>query len=399
MKIAVIFDAKSKGGGGYFQSLNSALLLKKLENNYTNFIFITPDKKTSIRLKNEELNTIFFSKILLTKFFYQIVQVNFIKILLDFFKIKNPFMRFLKKNNFDFVIFLGPSWFIKLCDEINFISSIYDINFKLDNHFPEYKSSIVFDSKNLIVKKSVEHAFKILVDTLRSKKELIEYYNCPDKKIIVQPFTPLIPNIDKKINHKELLNKLGLKNKKFFFYPAQFWAHKNHKYIIDALKILQQNKNDINFVFCGSDKGNLNYIKNEIDNNHLQDKIVIHKFISDEEVIALYKNCIGLVMPTYVARSTLPLYEAFFFKIPVFYSKGVLDESLENLVTTIDLNNPQDLSNKINKLIDGNLDVNTKIEKAFNHYTQSCGETLFLSNHQKIINEYAYQSKRWKNSH
>ena len=29
-------------------------------------------------------------------------------------------------------------------------------------------------------------------------------------------------------------------NKKIIFYPAQFWAHKNHKYIIDAAEILKK---------------------------------------------------------------------------------------------------------------------------------------------------------------
>ena len=399
MKIAVIFDSKSKGGGGYFQSLNSSLLLKKLENNIISLSFITPDKDTFRKLKDEKLNTIFFSNVLFAKLFYQIAQIHLFKFLFAFFKIKNPFVRFLKKNKFDLVIFLGPSWFIKLCDEINFVSNIYDINFKLDNQFPEYESSSVFNSKNFIVKKSVDRAFKILVDTQRSKNELSKYYNCESKKIVIQPFTPLLPNINKKINHEKILLKLGLHNKKFFFYPAQFWAHKNHKYIIDAVEILNQNNNNISFVFCGSDKGNLNYIKSNIDEKGLQDKFLIYKFINDEEVITLYKNCMGLIMPSYVARSTLPMYEAFYFKIPVFYSKGVLDEELEKLVTTIDLNKPEDLTNKVRALISGELDLNDKIKKAFDYYGINCSENLFLDNYKKIINDYTYLSKRWKNNY
>lgn len=399
MKIAVIFDSRSKGGGGYFQSLNSALMLKKLQNNKINLSFITPDKETFIKLKNEQLDTILFSKVLLTKIFYQLNQINFFLILFNFFKIKNPFVKLLKKNNFDLIIFLGPSWFIKLCDEFNFVSSIYDVNFKLDNYFPEYDSSSLFESKNLIVKKSVDRAFKILVDTKRSKKELTEYYNCPSKKIIIQPFTPLLPDIDRNVDTQKIMLKLGIQKKKFLFYPAQFWAHKNHKYIIDAIKILNKEENDIHVVFCGSDKGNLNYIKAEINNEGLQDKFLIFNFITDEEVISLYKNCIGLIMPTYVARSTLPLYEAFFFKTPVFYSKDVLDSELENLVISMDLNDPQDLSNKINNLLVNKIDVSEKVEKAFNYYKQNCSESLFLSNYKKIIDEYNYLSKRWKNNH
>ena len=46
-------------------------------------------------------------------------------------------------------------------------------------------------------------------------------------------------------------------------------------------------------------------------------------------------------MPTFVARSTLPLYEAFYFKKNIFYSKGILDESLEELVCPFDLKIPK----------------------------------------------------------
>ena len=107
----------------------------------------------------------------------------------------------------------------------------------------------------------------------------------------------------------------------------------------------------------------------------------------------------GLIMPSYVARSTLPMYEAFYFKIPVFYSKGVLDEELEKLVTTIDLNKPEDLTNKVRALTSGELDLNDKIKKAFDYYGINCSENLFLDNYKKIINDYTYLSKRWKNNY
>jgi len=398
MKIAVIFDAETGAGGGYFQSLKSALLLKKLENNSINFSYITPHNQTFTKLKNEKLNTIFFKDILLTRIFYQLSQSYFCQIFLSLFKFKNPFVKFLKKNNFDFVIFLGPSWFIKVCDGYNFISSTYDINFKLDNYFPEYESSRLFESKNLIVKKSVNRAFKILVDTERSKKELMKLYNCPEKKIVVQAFTPSLPSAEKNIDKQKVISDLGLENKKFLFYPARFWSHKNHKYIIDAIKILDKKKYDINIVFCGSasDKDNLDYIKKKISDNGLNNYFFIYNFITDEEVTVLYKNCAALVMPTYVARSTLPLYEAFYFKTPVFYSKGVLDEKLEKLVTPIDLNDPQDLSDKISDLLSDKLETADKVNSALKYYNENCSEAVFLNNYKKIIDDYIYLSQRWK---
>ena len=53
--------------------------------------------------------------------------------------------------------------------------------------------------------------------------------------------------------------------KKFFFYPAQYWPHKNHIYLVDGLEVaLKELKFEISAVFCGSDKGNLNFVQNHL---------------------------------------------------------------------------------------------------------------------------------------
>ena len=399
MKIAVLFDSKVKAGGGFFQSLRSAIILNKLEKYSNNFYFLTPDKETFLKLKDEDLKSVLLGNLISFKIFYQINKIGFFKIIFNFLKIKNPFVNFLKKNQFDLIIFLGPSWFIKITDNFNFISSIYDINFKLDNYFPEYKSQTVFESQDEIVGKSVDQAYKILVDTERSKNELIKIYNCTQNKIAIQPFTPLLPIIDSKINkdYSKIVIDLGLKDKKFLFYPAQFWAHKNHKYIIDAMEHLERKQIDINFVFCGTDKNNLKYIKKIISKKKLDHKFFIYNYLTDEKVIALYKFCIALVMPTYVARSTLPLYESFYFKKPVFYSRDVLDEDIESLVTPINLNNPKDLSNNIERMLSDPSNFNNKINLGFEYYNKKCSEDLFLDNYRKILDEYKYLSERWKN--
>ena len=101
-------------------------------------------------------------------------------------------------------------------------------------------------------------------------------------------------------------------------------------------------------------------------------------------------------MPTYVARSTLPLYEAFYFKKPILYSKNVLDEKLEKLVNTLDLNDPNDLALKIQKIILNELQVKEKIEDAYSYFSENCSEILFNKNYKKILNDYKYQSERWE---
>ena len=317
MKIAVVFDFDTLGGG-FHQSLSSALNLSKLDDDCNKIYFIATSKRIFKKLKSENLDVLLFKNNFTCRIFFQLSLSIFFNFLFNFLKIRNPFVKFIQKNNFDFLIFLGPSWYIKLSDKINFIMSTYDINFKLDNFFPEYLSNRVFKSKDEIIKKSVDQAFKIIVDTQRSKKELISIYNCPKNKIVVQSFTPYLPTIEKNTDiqkYNKIIKNFGLDNKKFIFYPAQFLAHKNHRYIVEAVQILKNKKDiNINVVFCGADRGNLSFIKEIIDSKGLGKNFFIYNYLTDFEVIALYKNAMALVMPTYVARSTLPLLESLLFK-------------------------------------------------------------------------------------
>jgi glycosyltransferase involved in cell wall biosynthesis len=217
----------------------------------------------------------------------------------------------------------------------------------------------------------------------------------------VYPFSTHLTRIYKELNQKSnsrnILTKIGIsEDLKFFFYPAQFWSHKNHKYLIDVIKNLKKiNKLDFKIIFCGSDKGNRIYIENIIKNEKLDDDIIIYNYLTDEQVIALYSNCLGLLMPTYVARSTLPLYEGFFFKIPVFYSGGVLDKKLEEFIIKFDLTDPLDLANKLinyNDLIKKHI---SNIEKAYEYFIFNCNDLVKENILRNIISEYKYLSQRW----
>ena len=57
MKIAVIFDALTKGGGGYYQSLSTAIILNNIKQKDLNFEFITTIPNANIELKKNNINT------------------------------------------------------------------------------------------------------------------------------------------------------------------------------------------------------------------------------------------------------------------------------------------------------------------------------------------------------
>ncbi|MCS7232042.1 MAG: glycosyltransferase [Elusimicrobiota bacterium] len=87
----------------------------------------------------------------------------------------------------------------------------------------------------------------------------------------------------------------------YIHYPAQFRPHKNHVYILDAIKIIKY------VTYCAVTLG-------------IEKQVKYIGFVSDEDVKALYKEALALVMPTYFGPTNLPPLEAFALGTPVIYS-------------------------------------------------------------------------------
>jgi glycosyltransferase involved in cell wall biosynthesis len=146
----------------------------------------------------------------------------------------------------------------------------------------------------------------------------------------------------------QILSKFELSTNQFFLYPAQFWPHKNHTLLINAIQKVIETNPTINLVFTGSNKGNLSYIENYIKERNLSNHIKIMGFVSNEELFTLYKNAISLVMPTFLGPSNMPPLEAAFLDCPVLISdlEGHR-ELMKTYATYFDPTNVDDLTTKL----------------------------------------------------
>ena len=72
MKIGVLFEGNINKPGGFYQSLNSALLLGDIKNERFEIEFITLDSTTADLLNKKKLNT-------------KIYKINFFRRLFNFF--------------------------------------------------------------------------------------------------------------------------------------------------------------------------------------------------------------------------------------------------------------------------------------------------------------------------
>ena len=296
----------------------------------------------------------------------------------------------MNKSNFEIIIFLSPHKLSLYCLDVNFVINIWDIDHK-KSPYPEHHIDNTFEKRENFLNYVLFKSFKIIVAHEQIKNDLVKLYKCNPDKILVQSFISYLPYItNKKIkqNNNKILSYQIPFHKKILFYPATFWPHKNHKYIIDTAIILKKKLiNNFHFLFCGSDRGNFDFIKNEIEKNELNKLFTIIPFASNEEVIFFYENVFGVVMPTTGGPTNLPLYESFFFKKPIFYTKDLLnDENLKKAIIEIDIKDPIDFVNKLLNI--DNLDLDKIKSYAYDYYFKVCDKEIYKKNYKSILKDF-----------
>lgn len=112
------------------------------------------------------------------------------------------------------------------CLPVKTMVTVHDLMHRYEKRFPEAASKQMFNIRERHYSRISKYAKSILVDSKIGKDQMIESYGTDSKKVHILPYIPpqYIFKNDKNIDIHQLYDL----PKKYFFYPAQFWSHKNH---------------------------------------------------------------------------------------------------------------------------------------------------------------------------
>jgi glycosyltransferase involved in cell wall biosynthesis len=231
-----------------------------------------------------------------------------------------------------------------------FIFMFCDISHKYYPNFPEIGGIAGINQREKIFNTGCKNSYKVIVESNELKNEVYKYYSINTDKIYV--LYQCFSNFKSK-----LLNESAIElPKKFLFYPAQLWQHKNHKNLLHAFKILTGFDESITLVLTGFSKTADNEIFNLINDLLINNKIFYYGYVQEEDIVKLYKNAFALVMPTYFGPTNIPTLEAFYYGCPAVISNlpGVFEQA-QDAALYFDPNDPKDIANKILLLNDNKL--------------------------------------------
>lgn len=230
----------------------------------------------------------------------------------------NPFVRKLKRSKPDLWIAQTTDIGEELLD-IPTVIPIFDLMHRYRRDIREVAEK--YNDRERLYTYQCRHAKLILVDSEIGKQHVIECYgNIADNlydKIRVLPFIPPDYIYEKKSKPCGAADEF----QKFFFYPAQFWTHKNHGRLLEAVKLLKERGLLVNFIFVGSEQNNERTVASQIAEYGLSEQIKILGYVSNEEMVYLYQHARALIMPTLLGPTNIPQLEAFELGCPVATSR------------------------------------------------------------------------------
>jgi len=310
-----------------------------------------------------------------------------------------PFEKLLVKQQIDLVYFLAPSGLARDLEEINFITTVWDLCHRDDLEFPEVRWNREFETRDKNYLITLPRATAVIVDSERGRSNVVKRYGIDEERIHVMPFQAAISA--RNVSELDTNTTVAIHNKyqldiPYIFYPAQFWPHKNHIYILEGLKILEDDYGmRIGAIFSGGDQGNLQHVKNRMHELGLNDRVRFAGFVENEEIPHLYRQSIALVMPTYFGPTNLPPLEAFSLGVPVLYSdKAGLRDQVGKAGLLMDLTNPKTMADHIKNLTN-NAQLRKQLIRAGHFHLASLNNKNRIDTLYTILKDFYFRRLCW----
>ena len=405
LNVAVIFDEAIQAGGGYQQALNAALLVRKLSPDLVNPVYFSTVFENVDTLKAYGIDA---RPLALSSWQKAVVRLRRGIVYRPLFRALqriapvNPFERLLKNSKIDLVYFLSANEMVNDLEDLNFVVTVWDLCHRDAPEFPEVRADRIFEKRERLYNRILPKAVGVLVDSPLGKENVVRRYQVDAERVHVLPFSPAEATRagggDSTRNETDVSDKYDL-TVPYVFYPAQFWPHKNHVYLLHGLSVLEKTFGQrVGAIFTGSDKGNLQHVRKVCSELGLTDRIRFAGFVPNEEIPQLYCQSIALVMPSYFGPTNLPPLEAFSLGVPVLYSdlEGLRDQ-VGDAALLMDLKDPASMASHLNQLLTIEETGKSLIRKGKERLS-TLGDDDRLSKLDVVFTSFRYRRQCWGGS-
>lgn len=218
--------------------------------------------------------------------------------------------------------------------------------------------------------KALKNSQTIITPTKFVKDQLVEEWKVNYTKISVthegvdEEIIKLVKNT--KVTVSILGQKFGIK-KPYLFYIGNAQPHKNLPFLIEGFLEIKNDFPNLQLVLSGPQHLFWDRLKQQ----YSDPDIIYTGFVSEEEMVSLYKNCEGFVLPSLEEGFGIPVLEAMACGVPVICSDiGSLKEVGGEAALYFDPNYKTSFKNQISKILKDQKLRNELIEKGDQRYQE-----------------------------
>ena len=307
-----------------------------------------------------------------------------------------PIERAAKKLGLDCLWYVGGGVFEAI--DIPYVATVWDLQHRMTPWFPEMSAGGTWDARECSYRRFLQRASYVVTGTEVGQIEISLCYGVTEDRIRVLPHpTPAFAlqagtqNVDTSDQRISITGP-------YLLYPAQFWPHKNHVNLLHALAILRDKHGlHLSLVLAGSEKGNIQHVKDTVENLGLKTQVFFTGFVTQTELVDLYRGASMLVYASFCGPENLPPLEAFALGCPV--AAAEVPGSKEQLKSAAVFFNPtdsEDIANVIQRL---HSDTALKAELMARGFTRAKSWTAqeFSQGMLALFDDFATTRRCWPN--
>ena len=223
------------------------------------------------------------------------------------------------------------------------VNTIHDLMHRYEPTFPEVSSHFRGRLRDNRYQGILETSSLVLVDSDTGENQVRQSYSRIKALVRTVHYSP--PDYIYLNPPADFDAKYDLP-KDFLLYPAQFWAHKNHARLLEALSIVKERYSDVNLVFIGGSAEKAKRLKAQASTLGLSANVFFYGYVPDEDISGFYKRSRGLIFPSHFGPTNIPPLEAAICQVPFAVSDvyGMREQS-GHLAFYFDPRNVTDMAN------------------------------------------------------
>ena len=271
------------------------------------------------------------------------------------------------------------------------IRSVVTIHDLIHEHYPEQYNPVDVKIYNRKFRYACQYADKIIAISDQTKKDIIEIYQTPSKKIVTS-YQSCNPAFSEKLTEarKRIIQLKYELPAKFFLYVGSIIERKNLMNVCKAIFILR-NELKIPLVVIGEGGKYKQQIKDFVKQNDLEKKIIFlseqasarssKTFQNADDLPAIYQSAIAMIYPSFYEGFGIPVLESLWSGLPVITSNtSSLPEVGGDAVCYINPQNAEEIAEGMRKIYHDEQFANALRKKGWQQaqkFTpQTCAESV-----------------------